>query len=323
MKIAPALEYPPDLEQTHRKARRLAWITLAYLVTVGIVLYLVLGSSQAMKAAWIEDLLSMVPPIVYLIGDYYARKDPKPKYPFGYHRGPSVAFLGASGALLLLGLWLLYDSAIGLIRHEVPTIGGITLFGETIWLGWLMIGALVYSGVPAVFLGIMQSRNGRKLHDKVLYADGSMRKADWLTSTSAIVGILGIGMGYWWADAAAAIIISLDIIHDGWVHMRTAIGDLMDRQPTTVEGKPSELPDRIRKAALALDWVSAVEVRVRESGHVHFAEVFVIPERETDTTPGRIDAAASELESLDWRIANVAIIPVVVLDRRGGVEGSE
>lgn len=45
MKLAPALEYPPDVENIHAKARRLAWITLAYLVAVGVILYLVLGSS--------------------------------------------------------------------------------------------------------------------------------------------------------------------------------------------------------------------------------------------------------------------------------------
>ncbi|HRL81685.1 MAG TPA: hypothetical protein PLK46_15340, partial [Propioniciclava sp.] len=31
-----------------------------------------------------------------------------------------------------------------------------------------------------------------QLHDKVLYADADMNKADWLTAAGSIVGILGI-----------------------------------------------------------------------------------------------------------------------------------
>jgi hypothetical protein len=64
MKASPAFEFPPAQEQALRKARRLEWVTIAYLLSVGTVMYLVLGSSQAMKTAWLEDLLSLIPPTV-------------------------------------------------------------------------------------------------------------------------------------------------------------------------------------------------------------------------------------------------------------------
>jgi len=52
-------ELPPELWETLRKARRLEWLTIAYLVSAVGLLALVLGSSQAMKTAWFEDLLSL------------------------------------------------------------------------------------------------------------------------------------------------------------------------------------------------------------------------------------------------------------------------
>lgn len=52
-------ELPPELRETLRKARRLEWLTIAYLVSAVGLLALVLGSSQAMKTAWFEDLLSL------------------------------------------------------------------------------------------------------------------------------------------------------------------------------------------------------------------------------------------------------------------------
>jgi hypothetical protein len=42
-------ELPPDREAVARRAARLEWWTLAYLATVVVLLYFVLGSSQAMR----------------------------------------------------------------------------------------------------------------------------------------------------------------------------------------------------------------------------------------------------------------------------------
>jgi len=64
-----------------------------------------------------------------------------------------------------------------LVRFEHPSIGLIELFGQQIWLGWLMIAALVYSGLPPVLLGRAKMRLAAALHDKVLFA--------WTSSTTA------------------------------------------------------------------------------------------------------------------------------------------
>ncbi len=111
-----------------------------------------------------------------------------------------------------MGLVILGDSALRLVKAEHPSIGVIELFGHQIWLGWLMIGALLYTGIPVVFLRRKKLKLAAELHDKVLYADAEMNRADWMTAGAAILGIVGIGAGLWWADAVAAIFISLDIV---------------------------------------------------------------------------------------------------------------
>jgi cobalt-zinc-cadmium efflux system protein len=114
----------------------------------------------------------------------------------------------------VLGVVILLDSAMKLVTAEHPPIGVIQLFGKEIWLGWVMIGALIYSALPAVFLGRAKLKLADELHDKVLYADAKMNKADWMTASAAIVGVAGIGLGLWWADAVAAMFISFDIARD-------------------------------------------------------------------------------------------------------------
>ena len=80
--------------------------------------------------------------------------------------------------------------------------------------------ALLYSAVPA----IGRMKLARELHDKVLFADAKINKADWLTAVAGMAGVLGIGLRLWWADAAAAAVISIDIVHDGFANLRTVRG---------------------------------------------------------------------------------------------------
>ena len=74
-------ELPEDLAPEQRRAVVLEWVTIAYLLTAIGVLALTLGQSQAMKAAWIEDLLSLLPPAAFLIASRIRNRSPDAKFP--------------------------------------------------------------------------------------------------------------------------------------------------------------------------------------------------------------------------------------------------
>jgi divalent metal cation (Fe/Co/Zn/Cd) transporter len=114
-----------------RKARRLEWLTIAYLVSAIGFLVLVLGSSQAMKTAWFEDPLSLIPPIAFLVSARFNSRAPTERFPYGFHRMVSIGHLCAALALFTMGGYLLIESVAKLIAAEHPTIGSITLFGQT------------------------------------------------------------------------------------------------------------------------------------------------------------------------------------------------
>jgi divalent metal cation (Fe/Co/Zn/Cd) transporter len=140
-----------------------------------------------------------------------------------------------------------------------------------------------------------------------------MNKADWLTATAAMLGVLGIGAGLWWADATAAAVISLDILHDGYANLRTVISDLMDSRPTTVDhAAVDELPEQVESLLRDLDWVDDVQVRMREEGHVFYGEAFVVP-RSLDDLPARIEQAVDAVLGLDWRVQDLVVMPVGAL----------
>ena len=188
-----------------------------------------------MKVAWVEDMLSLAPPIAFLIAVRIIRKPATAKRPYGYHRSVGVAHLVAAVALTAMGTFLIYDSAVGLITAEHPSIGSVQLFGQVFWLGWLMMAVMVLTGVPPVLLGRVKMKLAEELHDKVLYADAKMNKADWMTALGSFVGVAGIGIGWWWTDALAALFISLSILSDGVQNLRSSILDLTDIRATTFD----------------------------------------------------------------------------------------
>ncbi len=124
-------ELPPELQRTLRKARWLEWLTIAYLLSAVVLLALVLGNSQAMKTAWAEDLLSLIPPIAFLIAMRLTLRPPTGRFPYGFHRATSIAHLCSALALFTMGLYLLIEAVLKLVTAEYPTIGSVELFGQT------------------------------------------------------------------------------------------------------------------------------------------------------------------------------------------------
>jgi cation diffusion facilitator family transporter len=310
-------ELPPDKARAYNRAIRLEWITVGYLITAIFFLYITLGASQAMKAAWIEDILSLVPPLAFLVASRIRLRSPNERFAFGFHKAVTIAYLVAALALFTMGLFILYDSISKLVAFEHPPIGIVQPWGEPIWLGWLMLPALAYSAIPAVILGRLKHPLAHELHDKVLFADAQMNKADWLTAVAAMIGVIGIGLGLWWLDSLAAIVISLDITHDGVKNLRAATADLMNARPTLVDDSAQDpLPERLHTEVLQMSWVRDVAVRVREEGHVFFADILVVPTTAEDL-PEKMRRAERELKKIDWRLHDIMIMPVERIESAG------
>lgn len=303
-------ELPPEQERAYDKAIRLEVISAVYWASAIILLYFTLGQSQAMKAAWVEDILGLFPPIAFLIASRFRHKAPSRRFPWGYHRAITVAYVVSTVALFGLGAFLLIDSLEKLIEGTHPPIGMVEIFDTQVWLGWLMIGALLYSGIPPIILGRLKRPLADALHDKVLFADAKMNIADWLTASAAVVGVIGIGFGLWWADSAAAIVISLDILHDGTKYLRQSVADLMDDSPQTYDEKaPHPLLAKVRSEVASTPWVKEAAVRLREEGHMLTGEVLVVPKNSRQVI-ARIDELDRRLRELDWQIKDIIVAPV-------------
>lgn len=308
MKKAKRFELPETLRGDLKKAKKLEYASIIFLITVVILMYLVMGASQAMKTAWVEDMLGLIAPIGFLIGAKIADKPPTKRFLYGYHRVNSIAFLVGAVTLFAIGAVLIFDALSALFKTEHPTINSIVLFGKTVWLGWLMIAVLIYSAIPAIILGLKKLPLAKKLHNKVLFVDAKTNKADYMTAGAACLGILGIGYGLWWADAVAALIISIDITYDGYTQTKSAVTDLMNRTPRTVDEKKFDpLVLKVQKFFNELDWAASAEVRFREEGQIYFGEAVIIPKEGTANIVEKTEEANKKAHELSWRIFDLTI----------------
>ncbi|GAB3632368.1 cation transporter [Microbacterium shaanxiense] len=301
-------DLPAEQREALRKAVRWEYATISYTIVTIVLVAFVVGDSQAMRTAWIEDMLSLIPQIAFLVALIFVRRRPSLRHPYGMHRAMGVGHMVAGVALLAVGLNLAYEAVSGLVATEHPTIGTVVVFGQTIWLGWLMIAVMSVIVIGPFIYGRAKAKLAPVLHNKLLYADSDMAKADWQTNAASIVGVLGVGFGLWWLDGVAALFISLGIIWDGVRNTKGAVIDLMDQRARSYDDKePHPLAREIVEHLRAQPWIRDAAVRMRDQGQVFHVEAFIVPRRRR-VPIARIDEVSESIARLDWKIQDVVVI---------------
>jgi cobalt-zinc-cadmium efflux system protein len=295
---------PRELEEPMRRAVRLEWWNIGFTISIIVVMGLVLGNSQTMKTAWVEDTLGLIPPIVFLAAVHFEKKGATRDFPFGFDRAHGLAFLVAAIALAGVGAMLLWDSAKTLLAREHATVATIRIFGRDLWLGWLMLAAQIYSIIPPLIIGRLEMPLARRMQDEVLFTDSKMNKANWQTGAAGLAGIIGLGLGWWWADSVAAAFISVGIISDGWRALRIATAELIDGVPRAL-GSIGPDPEAERLVEKLEAQYPGADVRLRETGrYIHGEVCGVDPDIRQDLRalwPGEPERS--------WRLAQLAFVP--------------
>lgn len=310
---------PGELRQTMARAMRLEYWNIFWTLTIIVTMGLVLGQSETMKTAWIEDTLGLVPPVMFLVAACMERRSHRSRrFPFGFERVNGLGFFVAAVALGAVGALLLYNALMALGSQEHATVGSVAILGKDIWLGWLMIAAQIYSLIPPLFIGRRELPLAEALNDKLLHTDALMNKANWLTGTAGLAGVIGLGLGWWWADSVAAAIISVDVLNDGIKALRSSTAELVDGAPRALSS--TELSQDAQKVCdrLQAEFPGAT-VRLRETGRLIRAEVHgAHPPSECRHPrhywPGDDDRA--------WRLAQVSFIPPTGKEKKQ-LEGQE
>lgn len=213
-------------------------------LTVGL-----LTGSLGMISEAAHTGLDLVASTFALMAVRAARKPADREHPYGHGRAENLASFGEGVILLVAAIGIGYEGIRRLLGAPVevdPALYAIGLMAFTI---------LLEIGRATVLL-----RSARRWNSPALAAGAQNRIADILSSAGVLGGLVGVRLGFAWADVAAALLVSLLILRSAGLLVYRSGDILIDRAPSGVE-------EEVRRTIGGVPGVRGVgAVRVRRSG---------------------------------------------------------
>src|SRR5262245_39674824 len=182
---------------------------------------------------------------------------------YGHGKVESVTALIETALLFVLAGVVSWEAIKRLMSAQPPEVEA------TPWAFAVIAVSIVVDFLRARVL----YRTAEKTSSDALAADALHFASDMWSSLAVLVGLLGIALGYAWADSVAAIAVSVVICIAGWRLSRRTIDTLTDTAPPGAA-------DKITTAIMRIPGVVGVEgLRVRQVGEVLFVDLVVAVSR--------------------------------------------
>jgi cobalt-zinc-cadmium efflux system protein len=230
----------------------LAWAMVA---TLGLVVAEVFGGFLGHSVALLNDAvhnLSDVPALgISWLAMRWAQRPADSEKTFGYHRSGTLAAFTNAVLLVLLSLWLGYES-IERLRSPVQVVES--------WMIWTSIAALLVNG--GITLALVRGHSDLNLRSILVHNFG-----DALSNIAIIVGAVIIQYTHsTWIDPLLGLAIGLLVLY-------SSIGILRESSHILLEGRPkcAEVED-VARAILTIENVYEVhDIHIWSLGGSHNA----------------------------------------------------
>jgi cation diffusion facilitator family transporter len=220
----------------------------------------IFGNTYALVADAVESTADIFASLVVWGGLHVATRDPDEEYPFGYGKAESVAAAVVSMMLVAAAIGIGFE-AVREIRTPHKTPAPWTLL---VLIAVLLVKFVLFRRTLSI---------GEEAGSTAGKADAWHHLSDAITSAAAFVGIsiaLWGGPGWEQADDWAALFAACVISYNGFVLIRPALHDLMDKMPG------SEIVGAVRSAAESAPGVEAIEkLTARKAGLVYYVDIHV------------------------------------------------
>ncbi len=256
----PAASFPLDNAvddaSERRQANRAVAVSAVGLALTGLLelAIAVVSGSVALLGDALHNLSDVSTSALVFVGFRASRKVPTERYPYGYERAEDLAGLGV--ALVIWGSAVVagFESVTKLLRH-----------GGTGHVGW---------GIAAAAVGIAGNQLvaryklavGRRIRSATMVADAKHSRLDALSSAGAMLGLIGVALGWGWADAVAGMVVTGFICHVGW----EVTADIAHR---LLDGVDPEIITTAEAVAATIPGVTHAHARARWTGRTLRVEV--------------------------------------------------
>ena len=227
------------------------------LAVIKIVLGFI-GQSGALIADGIHSFSDLITDWVTWYAAKLSGDAPDDDHPYGHERFETVATLGLSIFLAIVGTIIIFD---GFGRFSNPN--------ELKHESWL-IAAATLSILSKEGLYWYTVKVAKNVKSDLLKANAWHHRTDAFSSIVVVIGIIGAANGYFFFDSVAAILVGVLIIYIGWQLGFEATKELVD---TSID------QEDIKALHLALSEIKGVKsvhtLRTRKVGHKKSADVHV------------------------------------------------
>ncbi len=222
-------------------------------ISVGFI-----GNSGALIADGIHSFSDLLSDWVVWYAAKHAGEAPDAEHPYGHERFETVATLGLSIFLAIIGTGIIFDAA-----QRLSDTGQLS---HAPWL--LAVATLSIISKEALYWYTLIV--AKKVKSDMLKANAWHHRSDAFSSIVVLIGIYGAAQGYFYLDSIAAIIVGLMIIFIAW---KLGIGATKELVDTSID---AEDITRLRTALSEIKGVNSVHsLRTRRNGHKISADVHV------------------------------------------------
>jgi len=195
-----------------------------------------IGQSQALIADGVHSLSDLATDVLVIWAARHAKEGPDEEHPYGHERIETLATMALSVALIAIALGFAYDGILRMLdpdRLQQP--------------GWIVLIAAGISMLAKEGIYHYTNRAAEQINSNLLRANAWHSRSDAASSLIVLLGVVGVMLGFEYADALALIGVSAMIAWIGWTLGREGISELID---TSVDA------DLLRQM---LDTIAAVE----------------------------------------------------------------
>jgi cation diffusion facilitator family transporter len=250
-----------------QRGLRAIFLGIAVNVILGVAKFLagIFGHSHALIADATESFADIFNSLIMWRGIAVAAEPPDEDHPYGHSKAEPLA--AAFGAIMLLvaAVWIAAKGAINIYQwaNGIPR-------EQPQWFTLVALAVVVL--VKEVMYRYVVSE-GTDTDNAAVKADAWHHRSDAITSIAAAIGITVAiiwGPRFVCADDFAAVFAAFVIAWSGWLLLRPALSELMDRAPDP------KVVGQIRELASGIPGVANVEkCFVRKAGHLFFVEMHV------------------------------------------------
>lgn len=245
------LQQPASAEKS--RVAFLSVVAAVFLTSIKLVVGLLTGSLGILSEA-LHSGLDLLAAAITLYAVKVADKPADKNHSFGHGKFENFSALIETLLLLITCVWIVYEAV-----HRL--LSGYSSIEVNIW-SYLVIGI-------AILVDVGRSRAlykvAKKHNSQALEADALHFSSDIWSSAVVLVGLGFVQIGWFWADATAAIAVALLVFFVSYRLGKRAIDVLLDRTPPGMEEKIVEILKPMESVK------SYHDLRIRASG----AEIFI------------------------------------------------